>query len=489
MEEAMLVEKKKYNNNNVVCIVDDGFLNPAIKAGKETETVFFTHDLKDWINSTWDDIAIQNLCTNLLNKGWLIQAFPHPTFYENKLEKDVYISDILVFDWEYVSGEVEQINVLRRILSQYPVYVYVFSGADKENEIKKVIEDELKEFNGRVSYLLKDNGCGYEKTALDFSNKLDEMKEKNFSFYFGSNIRRIVANSVESILVKFADLDLNNVLSLLSYDNLDDELSIDMKELISLKIAEYIQTSSEIRDILCQDGIEKNVAEELIGTIEGKIKNNIISAKLSLSSPKKSEEVCDIDIIRSLWSFRLYHKTSDTDKIVRTGDIIVNEEAKDFSHLYLVITDNCSLSRFGRKTGNILNTVELTHIRSEVKHEIKFNNLTSLTNVAGLNNTDGRPLLLPYIPIEENRLEDYLLFMQKHFFISFDVENKKKPLSYDDIGYRKVCSISSPFLHPLVGTIISNLFGWGCPDYPAKIQEDIKKRSEKENGKKHNTEV
>lgn len=48
----------------------------------------------------------------------------------------------------------------------------------------------------------------------------------------------------------------------------------------------------------------------------------------------------------------------------------------------------------------------------------------------------------------------------------------------------RVCSISSPFLHPLIGTIITNLFGWGCSDYPTKVQEDIKNRCEVKNGKK-----
>ena len=479
----VLVEKKKYNNNNVVCIVDDGFLCPAVRAGKETEKVFFTHDLEGWVGESWDDTAIQKLCINLLQKGWNIQAFHHPNFYEDKLAKDIYISDILVFDWEYKTGGVEQISILRRILSGYSVYVYIFSGADKEGEIRELIRDKLKEFSGRVSYLSKDDGNGYEKTALDFSNKLNEMKEKNFSFYFGSSIRRIVANSIESILVKFADMNLKNVLSLLSHDRLDDELSLDMKDIISLKIAEHVKTSSEIRNILFQGGIEKDVVEELIGMLEGKIKNSIISTKLPLPISQTSEEICDIDVIRSLWSFMLYYKPLDEDQIVRTGDIIAKKSSTDFSHLYLVITDDCSLSRFVKKTGGILNTVELTRITSEADNKIKIKGLTSLTNIAGLSGTNGRPLLLPYIPVEDNKLHDYLLLMQKHFTIECKVKEGPS-LIYDDIDYRRVCSISSPFLHPLIGTIITNLFGWGCSDYPTKVQEDIKNRCEVKNGKK-----
>lgn len=484
------VEKKKYNNN-VVCIVDDGFLCPAVRAGKETEKVFFTHDLESWVGESWDDTAIQKLCINLLQKGWNIQAFHHPNFYEDKLAKDIYISDILVFDWEYKTGGVEQISILRRILSGYSVYVYIFSGADKEGEIRELIRDKLKEFSGRVSYLSKDDGNGYEKTALDFSNKLNEMKEKNFSFYFGSSIRRIVANSIESILVKFADMNLKNVLSLLSHDRLDDELSLDMKDIISLKIAEHVKTSSEIRNILFQGGIEKDVVEELIGMLEGKIKNSIISAKLPLPKSENSphSEEKNTDIMGALWSFRLYYKPLDEDRIVRTGDIIVKKSSTDFSNLYLVITDDCSLSRFAKKTGGVLNTVELTRIIPGVDNKIKIKGLTSLTNIAGLSGTNGRPLLLPYIPVEDNQLRDYLLLMQRHFTIECKVKEGSS-LIYDDIDYRRVCSISSPFLHPLIGTIISNLFGWGCPDYPSEIQEDIKKRCEvKSEEKQRNTEV
>ena len=485
------VEKKKYNNNNVVCIVDDGFLCPAVRAGKETEKVFFTHDLESWVGESWDDTAIQKLCINLLQKGWNIQAFHHPNFYEDKLAKDIYISDILVFDWEYKTGGVEQISILRRILSGYSVYVYIFSGADKEGEIRELIRDKLKEFSGRVSYLSKDDGNGYEKTALDFSNKLNEMKEKNFSFYFGSSIRRIVANSIESILVKFADMNLKNVLSLLSHDRLDDELSLDMKDIISLKIAEHVKTSSEIRNILFQGGIEKDVVEELIGMLEGKIKNSIISAKLPLPKSENSphSEEKNTDIMGALWSFRLYYKPLDEDRIVRTGDIIVKKSSTDFSNLYLVITDDCSLSRFAKKTGGVLNTVELTRIIPGVDNKIKIKGLTSLTNIAGLSGTNGRPLLLPYIPVEDNQLRDYLLLMQRHFTIECKVKEGSS-LIYDDIDYRRVCSISSPFLHTLIGTIISNLFGWGCPDYPSEIQEDIKKRCEvKSEEKQRNTEV
>lgn len=78
------------------------------------------------------------------------------------------------------------------------------------------------------------------------------MKENNFSFYFGSGFRKIVANSVENILVKFADLKLENVLALLSHDENISELNLEIKKIISSKVTECIRSSSEIREILSQ---------------------------------------------------------------------------------------------------------------------------------------------------------------------------------------------------------------------------------------------
>lgn len=482
----------KYNSKKVVCIVDDGFLSPAQALEMELYPVLRNNHIEDMLKQRWDDIAIKNLCDNLLKGGWDIQAFSGPKKYENKIEEDVYISDILIFDWEYATGEVDQVGILKKILTKYPVFVYIFSGADTEDEVQGLIENELRCFKERIKYLPKciDNEQA-DKAAEDLSSQLEKMKENNFSFYFGSGFRKIVANSVENILVKFADLKLENVLALLSHDENISELNLEIKKIISSKVTECIRSSSEIREILSREKIKKDVIDELIGILEGKIQNSIISAKLPLPKSENSphSEEKNTDIMGALWSFRLYYKPLDEDRIVRTGDIIVKKSSTDFSNLYLVITDDCSLSRFAKKTGGILNTVELTRITPGVDNKIKIKGLTSLTNIAGLSGTNGRPLLLPYIPVEDNQLRDYLLLMQRHFTIECKVKEGSS-LIYDDIDYRRVCSISSPFLHPLIGTIISNLFGWGCPDYPPEIQEDIKKRCEVKNEEKQrNTEV
>ena len=370
-KDALTPEAKPvFDGNNLVCIVDDGFITPALEAGIETNDVFLTNDIKEMISKNWDEVAVQSLCSNLLEAGWDIQAFSHPNFYENKLEKNVYISDILVFDWEYLTGEVGQVDILKRILSNYPIFIYIFSGVDKGDQIEQMIKEELNPFKDRVCYLSKNDDCGFEETARRFSDALTDKKKNNFSFSFGSTIRNVVAKSIENILVKFVDIDMNNLLRLLSHEQSKDELDLDVKKIISSKVSEYIKSSTEIKEILCQT-VSSDVADEFMGIIEGKVKNSIVSAQLVLpDSSTPTTTAIDENIIRQLWSFRLYHKPRDTDKIVRTGDII-QKNGESTSKLYLVITDNCSLSRFSKKTGGIINTVMLEKV-SEYSNPIKI---------------------------------------------------------------------------------------------------------------------
>ena len=470
-----------YQSKKVVCIVDDDFLSPAQQLEMELFPVLLNNHIEQMLEQEWDDIAIKNLCENLLKNGWNIQAFSSPKQYVDKIEEDIYISDILIFDWEYRTGEVDQVGVLQKILTQYPVFIYIFSGADTEDKVQRIIENELGCFKERIKYLSKCVDDENTDAAEDLSNQLDKMKENNFSFYFGSGFRKIVANSVENILVKFADLKLEKVITLLSHEENINELNLEIKDIISSKVTESIRASSEIRKILSQENIKEDVIDELIGILEGKIRNSIISARFPLPKPEGApySGKIDTDIIRKLWSFRLYYKPSNDDNVVRTGDIIIHKASMDFSCLYLVLTDNCSLSRFSKKTANVLNTVKLKQLTSLETEELKVNSPTSLTNIMGFSSTEGRPLLLPYVPIDESHMEDYVLFMQEHYSIENKSEKSISQLTYDDVEYSRICSVSVPFLYPLIGTVITNLFGWGCSDYPKEVQDDIKERVKK----------
>lgn len=464
------------NRENRIYIADDAFISPAHSIKKDNDKIFYNDELQKFIgmpDEVWTDVIVKNLCSSLISNSWLVYGFSHPNHLLENLENDSSMCPtIIIYDWDYTGLSTDNSSILKEILSNYPVYIFVYTGSDKIKEITDLIQsDEFHLYKRRISPLEKViNG---ESSVNSLTTELNNLIQNNFSFMFGSKMRKILLNGIDKTLSNFSNMDIDNVLKLLNGEQ-NENLSKEIKRMIADKITSYIKMSKDVDNTIKEFNSDIKIINEIKNILSSKIENNIISAELAIDNSSETEEVSTL--MRELWSYRLYN--NPTDNVVRTGDIIRKKGCNNYNNLYIIITDNCSLTRFKRKTAGLLNTIELNPLNSFHQDVIKAKNITSLTNTTGFSKTNGKPLLLPYINLDKKYV-DYILYMQNHKCIKVNIDeyNEKAPLLYDDkFDYEIVCSISSEFLHPLIGTIINNLYGWGCEDYSQTVQKDIEAR-------------
>ena len=472
---------KIINGKKHIYIVDDAFISPAASKKKDNDKIFYNNELQDFTNMSdemWTDVIVKNLCSLLISKDWFVYGFSHPNHLLEKLEDDSSMGPaIIIYDWDYPDANLENENKLKEILSNYPVYIFIYTGCDKTDTIRNLIySEDFHLYKRRISILEKNiNG---ESSVDKLTSFLNDLIQQDFSFKFGSNMRKILLKGIDKTLSNFSSMNISNVLKLLNGEQ-NEDLSKEIKRMLADKIISYIKTSKDVNNIMKELTSDIKIINEIKNILSSKIENNIISTALIIDKSSTNDE-CNSDeaktLMREIWAYRLYN--NPTDNVVRTGDIIRKKGSANYNSLYIIITDNCSLTRFKSKTAGLLNTIELKPLKSFCRDEIKAKNITSLTNTTGFSKTNGRPLLLPYINLNKKHV-DYILYMQNHKCIQVEVDNynEKDPLLYDDkFEYEIVCSISSEFLHPLIGTIINNLYGWGCEDYSQIVQKDIESR-------------
>lgn len=472
---------KIINGKKHIYIVDDAFISPAASKKKDNDKIFYNNELQDFTNMSdemWTDVIVKNLCSLLISKDWFVYGFSHPNHLLEKLEDDSSMGPaIIIYDWDYPDANLENENKLKEILSNYPVYIFIYTGCDKTDTIRNLIYSEDFHLYKRRIFILEKNING-ESSVDKLTSSLNDLIQQDFSFKFGSNMRKILLKGIDKTLSNFSSMNISNVLKLLNGEQ-NEDLSKEIKRMLADKIISYIKTSKDVNNIMKELTSDIKIINEIKNILSSKIENNIISTALIIDKSSTNDE-CNSDeaktLMREIWAYRLYN--NPTDNVVRTGDIIRKKGSANYNSLYIIITDNCSLTRFKSKTAGLLNTIELKPLKSFCQDEIKAKNITSLTNTTGFSKTNGRPLLLPYINLNKKHV-DYILYMQNHKCIQVEVDNynEKDPLLYDDkFEYEIVCSISSEFLHPLIGTIINNLYGWGCEDYSQIVQKDIESR-------------
>src|SRR6185437_8680725 len=77
----------------------------------------------------WKDPVIKNLVETLLSQRdddgisskWDVYGFTNPSFYINAIEKGIFRSDVIVFDWDYPTSQnapISSESVLRQILDR-----------------------------------------------------------------------------------------------------------------------------------------------------------------------------------------------------------------------------------------------------------------------------------------------------------------------------------------------------------------------------------
>ena len=136
------------------------------------------------------------------------------------------------------------------------------------------------------------------------------------------------------------------------------------------------------------------------------------------------------------------------------------------------------MKQFGKKNGGYLTVIPLKEIRGKKSQEIAKIMDAKNIDFSSLTSSSIALTILPAVPISENRNTDFLVVPKSITSIYFPIitEEKRKPLTYEKIeNYIKIASLLDPFKSPLLQFILDNITGYGCPDFPQKLKDDIKK--------------
>ncbi len=392
----------------------------------------------------WDDSIVKILCERLVREPqkWTISAFTSPAFYRNYVDTSVFAPEIVIYDWDYNfgAGDDSSKNYLLKFLQESYTMIFVFSGSDRIDEIKQIIaDDEFNRFGDRISVIDKHDDDSVGKMFSQITQK----EQSNFSFAYGSEV---VRNSNKAI---------NQVLSDISLLSVDDFL-----ESIGAKLENNKYISSN-----------KDFIDAIIPRYKSILRNSVISNEIT----KEKKSTPDIDNIRKVWSYRIYDRNDNNN--VQMGDIVKNASGEYF----LVLSSDCHLTEFWKKNIGFLSIIPLLKIDSDMtKNRINLKwKKKSIDNIKFTSLTNNAPIsILPCVPIDEDNLYDLIIITKSITTIEITKENDTdKELTYKHLtDYVKVASISDPFKSPLIQHVFDNISGYGCPDYPDILQEDLRNK-------------
>lgn len=485
-----------------LCIIDDAFMQPAVACEIEQYTSYSGAGLEILLKQEgWnEDIVVRDLCKLVLNdidkekqtKRWDLRAFSNPEFFIDAFNDEQYRSDIIIFDWEYSTGDVDQIDYLKKILKKSHALIFIYSRQNI-SAIEQAVNDALSEYITRIKIIEKHAEKSYEELL----NTVIEKQESNFAFKFGNEIRNITSKSINDVLYELSNMNFDSVVKCLINQYEDSDIHVidsELKQIIGAKIKDILKESPELHSLLESKNIPIDAINEFLELAAENIKNNISFADSfwqGAGNPNPEDAPLPYD---KLWSYRLYYVPRKEDQMVRTGDIIKDQTGD--SSLYFVLNGDCNLQRFWKDCGGQLVLVELVDIATNKENiksytskiaainsafKGKFEIISSLSNGEKLKSLGGAPILLPYVPLNDS-YSDFLLFPLRVSSLPIPEPSEnhaspapKKlantPLSYEATQYERVCSVSEPFVGPLKWAILSQLYGWGSPDYPVELQK------------------
>ena len=484
--------------NYSVCVIDDGVIAPANKNGIDDRGPLNSALLKKLLQNKADwnaEIPLYNFFKGLIAVSddgkpvWIVTAFSNPNFYLNCFDRELFRCDVLVFDWDYPGG-LDYEAVLGEIFTTSHCIVYIFSGADKVDEINAFLADtKFLKYKSRAFVYDKEVSLGEKsETPAAMVDALNKLREGNFAFRFGGALRTAANRSLDRILIRLGEVHINETLRCLTSGE-PDEVEADLKQMMGEKVENHLKEDGDLDLFLRQHDLDQNVKESLIDLIAKKVGNDMQSLSLDVA-PTPAEEATASGLADELWSYRLYHQPNDD--IVRKGDIV--HTADDPSVLYLVVTPDCDLNRFWHKYLGYVNTVKIYSIidKKEKLKEIglltrKREDIRNIKVKSCSNSIDaigGSSLCVPFLPIS-GVFRDYLLFPKELCSelvimpddVKANQDRKKRGearLTYSRWPeHKRVCTISEPFLTPVVDHILAAVAGYGTPDYPGVVQKTL----------------
>ena len=314
---------------------------------------------------------------------------------------------------------------------------------------------EFLPYKERLQYLDKAKD-GAEQTGI-LLQKADEMYAANFSFKFASVLRNRSVQCADQILADMGAASLNDVKNLLASGDSGKKDFIDF-------LAERFRTS------LASETIYDLVAQIPVANVTG--------------------NPVDVNLASSVWSYRLYFRQATGDDLVRRGDIV-----KVADRFLFVLSADCDLVRLWVKNLGIVNAVSLHELDKTnaslrdlltlvVKPEkLSGNGVSSLLGTVG--DLSEGPFILPFVPVGAT-LKNFIAIPKELVSTRIPTpgnwgaltakEKKYHPMKYSYWqGAQRICTISEPFLTPVIQHVLNALGGNGVPDYPDDMRDVLKK--------------
>ena len=266
--------------------------------------------------------------------------------------------------------------------------------------------------------------------------QIEQKERDNFSFAYGFEVVHNSNKTINGILSDISTLSIEDFVASIGTINGD----------------KYVSTN-----------------ENFIDAIVPRYKNILRNYSLKDISIKKTDNP-NLERIRKVWSYRLYDNNK-TNK-VKMGDIIKDSNDK----LFFVVSSDCHLHKFPKVNFGFLTLIPMYQCDTdEAKRIMKINKadpaMSSLTS-----NKQSSMTILPCVPIN-NALIDYVIIPKS--IVSYEIKNLSgaKDLLYENLdGYEKVTSVIDPFKSPLIQYVMDNITGYGCPDYPDILRNDLIQR-------------
>ena len=443
------------NMKTTICYIDDKIpVNQFPEYFEESGLIeqsilsfLLKNDKTDWS----EDINVKGVIELLMkgNEYWTINAFTTPSFFINYRENESYINpDIILYDWDYnyPAGSNSSKDYLLQILKTSYSIITIYSGADNYYEIIEVLkDDDLNLYKDRLDVIEKSTEDSIskviEKTKIRFNS--------NFSYQYGKKLLHESNRTLNEILSEISSLSIEQFIASFG----------------CLKYNKYRLDSDELASIIFEKYKQKLI--EGVGSIELPI--------------NKTQEITD-DVVKKIWSYRLYYTSSN--KNVKQGDIVKDAD----NYLFFVFSSDCHIDKFWNKNYGYLSLIPLYQmekggVSKDLFGVLKKANSFSISSLVNPRSIDD-VTILPAIP-HDGKYSNYLLFPKGIFTVKIEapvidkVELKEVKrnysLEYSYLPeYDRIVSISETFKHPLIQFIQNNITGYGCPDFPDKLQDYLK---------------
>ena len=423
---------------HTVCFIDDKI--PVAQFFNDTDIIseMVISFLINNQETEWGDPVVKELCERLLNDtgNWSVSAFTSPAFYDNYIKENVYSPEIIIYDWDYnwSMGSNESEEYLLSILHSSYTMIFIFSEDDNINEINQVIQkEEFSIFGNRVNVINK----GENNSIESIFSRITQNESQNFSFRYGHEV------------IYKSNLAINKILSEISQLSVEDFFASIQN---SFKDGRYYVNNKDFVDVIAP-----------------RYKRALCSIEWDNMSIVKHSEP-NLEEIRKVWAYRLYDDTPSQN--VSMGDIVKNENGNYF----LVLSSDCHMERFWKKNGGYISLIPLVEMNSEASKEQLKLIANNSTKILSLTNSQISMTLLPAVPIADSCLCDFVVLPKSITSVKIEKneEQQVSALIYDVFnGFSKVVSILDPFKSPLLQFIMDNISGYGCPDFPEKLQEDL----------------